>query len=97
MSVFSISPARKRLHLVGREALRVAALAQRVDDPYGHILSEIGAYQFVLQCIERLGSSGRCETIAVMEQPSDDDVRLRPPLSRFHQFSPCVLSFMPRT
>src|SRR4029079_10117119 len=44
----------KALPLVGREALRVATLAQRVDDPYGHILSEIGAYQFVLECIERL-------------------------------------------
>jgi hypothetical protein len=33
----------------------------------------------------------------VIEEPSEDDVRFRPPLSRFHQFSPCVLSFMPRT
>src|SRR5450830_694121 len=26
--------------------------------------------------------------------PSEDDVRLSPPLRRFHQFSPCVLSFI---
>src|SRR5664279_5889905 len=28
--------------------------------------------------------------------PSEDDVRLSPPLRRFHQFSPCVLSFIVR-
>src|SRR5665647_2406356 len=28
--------------------------------------------------------------------PSEDDVRLSPPLRRFSQFSPCVLSFIVR-
>src|SRR5262245_39586834 len=37
------------LHFVRREALGIATLAQRVDDPHGHILSEIGPHELVLK------------------------------------------------
>ncbi len=42
------------LHLVGREPLRIAALAELVDDADRKILPEIGAHQLVFQRVERL-------------------------------------------
>ena len=35
-------------------------------------------------------------TLALRQQACDDEVRLSPPLKRFHQLPPCVLSFIRR-
>ena len=95
-STFSISPASTAFTSSGaialskRPSLKAAAMRPAVSGPRS---ARINSFS---RASTAAASSLRFDTRSAMAPPSEDEVRLSPPLKRFHQLPPCVLSFMAR-
>ncbi len=79
-----------------RDTLVETTITEHGSDTAGEFRSQVARINSPSNSPTAAASSLRFDTRSAMAPPSDDDVRLSPPLRRFHQLPLCVLSFMTR-